>query len=36
MPRSRSTTDGCVKKGATTPTAWVRPVDSARAMALGW
>ena len=36
MPRSRSITDGWVKNGAITPTACVRPVDSARAVALGW
>jgi hypothetical protein len=34
-PRSRSTTDGCVKNGATTPTVIVRPVESARATGLG-
>ena len=36
MPRRRSITDGCVKNGAITPTACVRPVESARATALGW
>jgi hypothetical protein len=34
-PRSRSTTDGSVKKGATTPIVEVRPVERARAAALG-
>jgi hypothetical protein len=35
-PRSRSITDGWVKNGATTPIAFVRPVESARAAWLGW
>ena len=36
MPRRRSTTDGWVKNGRDDADRVVRPVESARATALGW